>query len=226
MSSVASNAVVFSQYTLTAFEIPVTDFSQTVTALSVVLVAVGVVGVSTKWSLRITNTLTIVKVLSLALDLTAKDPFQSMVITGVAVLLGLTHIKDPYANFHDLFEGSSMSPNALATAFVKVNQAFNGWHNAYSVLGEIKGPNPVRTVRRAGIISLSMVTVLFMLVNVAYVAAIPREDIRNSGQLIAALFFERVFGPLLGVKILPLLVACSCFGNIVNGITFTQSMLS
>ncbi|KAG6909062.1 hypothetical protein DXG01_002215 [Tephrocybe rancida] len=184
MSFSASNAVVFAQYTLTAFEIPVTDFSQTVTALSVVLVAVGVVGVSTKWSLRITNTLTIVKVLSLAF----------VVITGVAVLLGLTHIKDPYANFHNLFEGSSTSPNALATALVKANHAFNGWHNAYSVLGEIKGPNPVRTVRRASIISLSLVTVLFMLVNIAYVAAIPREDIRNSGQLIAALFFERAVG--------------------------------
>ncbi|KAG6908688.1 hypothetical protein DXG01_003702 [Tephrocybe rancida] len=135
MSFSASNAVVFAQYTLTAFEIPVTDFSQTVTALTVVLVTVGVVGVSTKWSLRIINILTIVKVLSLAF----------MVITGVAVLLGLTHIKDPYANFHNLFEGSSTSPNALATALVKVNHAFIGWHNAYNVLGEIKGPNPVRT---------------------------------------------------------------------------------
>lgn len=65
-------------------------------------------------------------------------------------------------------------------------------------------------------ISLSMVSVMFFFVNVAYVAVVPREELRNSGQLIAALFFRRVFGPELGVKVIPLLVACSCFGNIVG----------
>ncbi|KAG6809798.1 hypothetical protein H0H92_014701 [Tricholoma furcatifolium] len=201
MSFSASNAVVFAQYTLTALEIPLTDFNQTLTALLVVLVTVGVVAVSTKWSLRLVNFLTIVKIMSLAF----------MVVTGLAVLLGLTHIKDPYANFHNLFEGTSSNPNALATALlskVKVNHAFVGWHNAYNVLGEVKGRDPVRTVRKASIISLSLMTVLFLLVNIAYVAVIPREDIRNSGQLIAAVllvsFFSstRPFGTPLGPAIL------------------------
>jgi amino acid transporter len=99
---------------------------------------------------------------------------------------------------------------------VKVNHAFIGWHNAFNVLGEIRGRDPVQTVRKASMISLSLVSVLFMFVNVAYVAVVPREELRNSGQLIAAIFFQRVFGPGLGVKFLPLLVACSCFGNIVS----------
>jgi len=59
-------------------------------------------------------------------------------------------------------------------------------------------------------------SVLFLSVNVAYVALIPREEIRNSGPLIAALFFHCVFGPAFGVKVLPLLVAFSCFGNMVG----------
>jgi amino acid transporter len=155
-----------------------------------------------------------------------------VVVTGVAVLLGATHIKDPYANFYGLFEGSTSNPNAIATSLVshtlgipihtylvqvKVNHAFVGWQNAFKVLAEVKGSDPVRTVRKSSIISLSLVSFLFMFINVAYVAVIPREEIRGSGQLIAALFFRRIFGPWFGVKVLPLLVALSCFGNIVCG---------
>lgn len=44
---------------------------------------------------------------------------DSLVSAGVAVLAGLTHIKDPYANFEGFFEGSTSNPNALATAFVR-----------------------------------------------------------------------------------------------------------
>lgn len=65
---------------------------------------------------------------------------------------------------------------------------------------------------------------VLLFVNVAYVAVIPREGIRDSGQLIAALFFRRVFGPAVGVKVLPLLVACSCFGNII-AVTVGQSRI-
>ncbi|TFK40387.1 amino acid transporter [Crucibulum laeve] len=207
MSFSASNAVVFAQYFLTALEIPITSSNQTSVALAVVFVTVGCVGISTKWSLRAVNVLTIAKVVSLIF----------MVVTGAAVLAGWTRIEDPYSNFRNPFEGSSSNPNALATAFVKANHAFIGYHNAFNVLGEVKGPNPVRTVRKAGRIALGLVTLLFFFINVAYIAAIPREDIRQSGQLVAALFFRRVFGSSVGTKIFPLLVAGSCFGNITVG---------
>lgn len=84
------------------------------------------------------------------------------------------------------------------------------------MIGEIRGPDPARTVRKSGIISLSLIAVLFFLVNVAYVAVIPREEMLNSGQLVAASFFRIVFGDAVGRSILPLLVACSCFGNMVS----------
>jgi amino acid transporter len=110
---------------------------------------------------------------------------------------------------------------------VKVNYAFVGWHSAFRVLAEVKGPDPVRTVRKSSIISLSLVSFLFLFINVAYVAAIPREEIQGSGQLIAVLFFRRIFGSWFGVKVLPLLVALSCFGNIVRFlIMITNNLLA
>ena len=74
----------------------------------------------------------------------------------------------------------------------------------------------MRTARNAGLISLSMVTVLFFLTNLAYVAAVPAEEIKGSGQLVAALFFSHVYGEHWAARILPVMVACSCVGNIVS----------
>lgn len=142
---------------------------------------------------------------------------HSMVAVGIAVLIGITRIEDPYANFHNIFEGSTSNLNSLAVALVKTNFAFVGWQNAFNVLGEVRSTDPVRTIRKAGIISLTLVTLLFVLINVAYIAAVPREEIRNSGQLIAALFFHHVFGDSWGAKVLPAMVALSTFGNIVSG---------
>lgn len=84
------------------------------------------------------------------------------------------------------------------------------------MLAEVKSSNPVRTIRKASFLSLLLVSALFLFVNVAYVAAVPPEEMRNSGQLVAALFFERVYGSGITAKLLPLLVALSCFGNIVS----------
>ncbi|KAI9461594.1 amino acid permease-domain-containing protein [Lactarius psammicola] len=207
LSFSATNAVVFAQYTLSLFDLPITDYSQTVVALGVATFSVGVVAASTKWSLRAVNVLGIFKVLSLVF----------VAVTGVAVLAGFTRVSDPFANFHNVWQGSSTNPNSLATALVKTNFAYTGWSNAFNVLGEVKGTSPVRTVRNAGFISIVIVTVLFLTVNVAYISAVPLDEIKGSGQLVGGLFFEHVFGGHWASKILPVLVAFSCVGNITVG---------
>lgn len=208
------NAVIFSQYFLTSFEMPVTDTRQIVVALAVVSITTLCVAFSTKWSLRIVNLLTILNTISLAF----------IVINGAAVLLGLTRVPDPIAHFYNPFANTSTNFNALANAMVKAAWSFVGWNNAFYMLAEVKGPNPVRTVRKASIISLALTAGLFLFINVAYVAAVPPEEIRNSGQLVAALFFRRVFGDTATVKLFPLLVALSCFGNII-AVTVTQARM-
>ena len=143
-------------------------------------------------------------------------PHHSVAITGVAVLAGFTRVTDPFANFHNVWQGGSINPNALATALVKTNFAYTGWANAFNVIGEVKGTSPARTVRNAGLISIGIVTVLFLTVNVAYISAVPLDELKGSGQLVGGLFFEHVFGGHWASKILPVLVAFSCVGNIVS----------
>jgi hypothetical protein len=54
--------------------------------------------------------------------------------------------------------------------------------------------------------------VLYVLVNIAYFLVVPIEEIKESGEMIAALFFERVFGQSIGRTVLPLAVATSAAG--------------
>jgi hypothetical protein len=80
-------------------------------------------------------------------------------------------------------------------------------------MNEVK--DPVRTLRSAATSALLTALVLFTLVNVAYFLIIPLEEIKNSGELIAALFFEKLFGHGFGRVILPLAVATSAIGNVM-----------
>ncbi|KAG2145340.1 amino acid/polyamine transporter I [Suillus bovinus] len=205
LSFSATNSIVFAQYALTAFDVPITSERQTIVAVTVCAVSMAFVALSTKWSLRAVNFLSGLKVLSLVF----------LVFTGALVLGGFTHIRNPLANFRSPFSGSTTNSNSLATALVKTNYAFVGWHNAFNVIGEVHTRDPVRTVRKAGLLSLLLVTCLFFFVNVAYVAAVPKDEMSDSGQLIAALFFQRVYGGSFAAKTLPIMVALSCFGNII-----------
>ena len=108
---------------------------------------------------------------------------------------------------------------------IKSNHSFIGWANAFNVIGEIKSDNPALTVRKAGRISLILVSFFYLFINVAYIAAIPLNEIRSSGQLVAFLFFQRVFGSR-GAMFFPLLVSLSCFGNIVSQGDFLTCKIS
>ncbi|KZS96411.1 hypothetical protein SISNIDRAFT_314329 [Sistotremastrum niveocremeum HHB9708] len=59
-----------------------------------------------------------------------------IVITGFVVMGGGTRVKDPMANFRDLFAGSSPNSNDYATAMFKVLNAYAGWGNVNNVLNE------------------------------------------------------------------------------------------
>ncbi|KZT56238.1 amino acid transporter [Calocera cornea HHB12733] len=198
-------AIVFAQYWLLLFDMPITAANQTMVAIVVTTITSAIALLSTKWSLRIVNVFSVFKVISLVF----------VVVTGIAVLLGLTPIQDPYKHFQHPWAGSKWDPNALANTFVKVNTAVAGWHNAFYVLGEVRSRDPVRVVSGAGYISLSVVIVLYVLTNVAYIAVVPPEEIKASGQLVAALFFKHVFGDGAAAKIMPIMVTASCFGNLI-----------
>ncbi|RPD60343.1 high affinity methionine permease [Lentinus tigrinus ALCF2SS1-6] len=145
-----------------------------------------------------------------------------IVITGWAVLSGRTHIPDPHANFRNAFAGSSHSSNDYATATFKVLNAYAGWSNVNYVLNNVK--NPVRTLKIAGPLGLSICAVLYLLANVSYFAAATKEEISKSGVTVASLFFHNVFGAK-AQKALTVFVALSALGNVIT-VTFAAARIN
>jgi len=116
-----------------------------------------------------------------------------IIVTGWVILGGgVKNIPDPKASFRDAFKGSASSGNLYATALFKVLNSYAGWSNAAYVLNEVK--NPVRTIKIAAPLGLTICGILYMFANVAYFASGTPAQIEASSTTVAAHFMGRVFG--------------------------------
>ncbi|KAI9712437.1 MAG: hypothetical protein M1820_001650 [Bogoriella megaspora] len=125
-------------------------------------------------------------------------------------------------NGGNIWEGSVWNLGLISTALFKVFYSYAGLHNVNNVMNEVK--NPVKTLRSASSIALLTACVLYFLVNVAYFLVVPIDEIKESGELIAALFFQRTFGAHVGKIILPIAVAISAAGNVMV-VTFSHARM-
>jgi amino acid transporter len=205
----ASNCIVFAQYVLFALRIEPTPFLQKTLGV-VLLTSITIVhGCFLRTGIFIQNVLGWVKV----------GIIIFMVLTGLFVVLirpETTANAGPppqMANWDSLWEGTIWNWGTISTALFKVFYSYAGLENVNNVLNEVK--NPVKTLKSAATVGLVTACILYLLVNVAYFLVVPLDEITNSGELIAALFFERTFGPTVGRTILPLAVAVSAIGNVM-----------
>lgn len=126
-------------------------------------------------------------------------------------------------NFASIWAGSSTQPYDYATALLKVIYCFRGYSAANQVLSDVK--NPKKTLRLAAPIALGLVSVGYVLVNVAYFLVVDEEDFKASGVVVGAHFFRNVFGELVGERVLPCLIIASAFGNIA-ATSFAQARVN
>ena len=52
----------------------------------------------------------------------------------------------------------------------------------------------MRTIKRAAPLAMSLVTLVYMLVNIAYLAVVDKEEIVGSGRIVAALYVGKLWG--------------------------------
>jgi amino acid transporter len=171
-----------------------------------------------KWGLRLTNALGIFKVLVLLL----------IVFSGVAALAGHRLVPDPrnFDNFWGIEKGDGYGGGgayAYATALLQVVYSYKGWENANYVMAELK--NPQRTLKIAAPLAVVGVTALYVLANVAYFAAIPKDELARSEVIVAGLFFRNVFGESVAARSLPAFVALSNIGNVL-AVSFGHSRVN
>uniref|UniRef100_A0A8D8R9M1 Y+L amino acid transporter 2 n=1 Tax=Cacopsylla melanoneura TaxID=428564 RepID=A0A8D8R9M1_9HEMI len=117
------------------------------------------------------------------------------------------------------WENSTTDVTSIALSFYSGLFAYNGWNYLNFIIEELK--DPIVNLPRAIYISCTLVTVVYVLTNVAFYTTLSPAEVLNS-EAVAVTFANRIFGPIAWT--LPVFVALSTFGG-VNGIILTTSRL-
>ncbi|KAL4630236.1 b(0,+)-type amino acid transporter 1-like [Arapaima gigas] len=138
-----------------------------------------------------------------------------IVIAGIVLMLqGNTE------NLTNAFEGASPSIGNLGLAFYNGMWAYDGWNQLNFITEELK--NPHRNLPLAIIIATPLVSICYILVNIAYFTAMTPTEMLQS-PAVAVTFGDKALQPFAWT--IPLFVALSTLGA-ANGGCITCSRLS
>ncbi|KAJ6645365.1 Y+L amino acid transporter 2 [Pseudolycoriella hygida] len=202
----AITALTFAQYLLQPFwptcDAPIEAVRLLAAVITCLLTVINCYNV--KWVTRVTDIFTGTKILAL------------LVIVGAGVwwlCQGNTQ------NFEEPFMGSKTSPGYIALAFYSGLFSYSGWNYLNFVTEELK--DPYKNLPRAICISMPLVTIIYVITNIAYFAVLSTDSILSS-DAVAVTFANKMLG--YAAWIMPLFVACSTFGSL-NGAIFASSRL-
>jgi len=157
---------------------------------------------SVKWATTVQDYFTLAKLIALFI----------IIATGIYQLC-----RGRVENF--TWEDTETDVFKLALSFYSGLFAYNGWNYLNFVIEEMK--DPVVDLPRAIGISCILVTVVYVLANIAFYTTLNPAEVLGS-EAVAATFGGRLYGYM--AFIIPVSVAMSCFGG-VNGILLTSSRL-
>lgn len=112
-------------------------------------------------------------------------------------------------NFKNAFDGGTKDPGKIAVAVYAGIFSYSGWNYLNFMTEELK--NPYVNLPRAIYISLPLVTLIYVLANVAYLAVLTPSEMFASNA-IAVTFGDRILGMFHWT--MPLMVAMSALGGL------------
>ncbi|XP_077287882.1 large neutral amino acids transporter small subunit 1 isoform X2 [Arctopsyche grandis] len=197
-------ALTFSVYVLKPFfpECTPPDDAVRMLAVCCIVVLTFVNCWDVKWATRVQDVFTYAKLLALFIIIAA----------GVYQLCN-GHYE------HFTFDNTKTEVTSLSLSFYSGLFAYNGWNYLNFIIEELK--DPIKNLPRAIAISCTLVTVVYVLANVAFYTTLSPEEVLGS-EAVAVTFADRLFGYM--AWIIPVFVAMSTFGA-VNGILLTSSRL-
>ena len=206
----ASNCIVFAKYILFAANTKATDVNTKSIAIGLLTAITVVHSCFYRTGIRIQNALGWLKI----------GLISFTILTGFFVLIFKRPSSATGETWDDLWKDSNWGLNSLTTAFFKVLYSYAGLSNVNNVLNEVK--DPVRTLKFVGPVALLTACLMYILINGAYLSVVPLEEIRQSRELIAALFYSRLG---FGRAFLPIAIALSAAGNVMV-VTFSLARVN
>ncbi|XP_068959101.1 b(0,+)-type amino acid transporter 1-like [Petaurus breviceps papuanus] len=137
-----------------------------------------------------------------------------VIIGGGLWALAQGHVAETLQN---AFAGTTQQLGSISIAFYQGLWSFNGWNNLNLVTEELR--NADKNLVRAVVISIPLVTGLYILVNLSYMVVMSPSDIRDSSA-VAVTWGNQILGDW--AWLVPVSVALSTFGS-VNGAFFSGS---
>jgi amino acid transporter len=197
--NIAMMGFVFAHYAEAVWNVPFAWQWLWASSAVILLALLNLLGVV--FGKRTQNVLTLCKVIGLS----------GIVVVGLAWPQSTTTPTEPLAH----------GTGSLATAMVLVFLTYGGWNDAAFVAAEVRG-GP-RGIVRALLVGTVAITLIYLLVNAAYLLGLGFEEARNPPKAIAAYLLERVLGPW-GERAMAVLVMISALGSI-NGMLFSGSRI-
>lgn len=166
-------------------------------------------------------TLTVINCVSVRLSMRIQTVFTGAKLLALVIIIvaGALHLCRGETELVAQAQEGQHSLGGVALALYSGLFAYGGWNYLNFVTEELKDPH--RNLPRAIWVALPLVTTVYVLVNVAYLAVLPPSEVLSSNA-VAVAFGREVLGPLKYT--IPVFVALSTFGSL-NGILFTSGRL-
>jgi APA family basic amino acid/polyamine antiporter len=183
--------------------------------------AIKLFGVSQEWSLAFAlgavSVLTGLNLLGVTLGKRTQNVLTAAKVIGLGGIVCAGFLKPQEGPLQLSHEGPVQL--SIGLAMILVLYTFGGWNDAALVAAEQR--NGRRNIALALFLGIAAITLIYVLVNVAYLSGLGFEGVRSTKEGVAADVLERLLGTS-GSKAMCILVMVSALGAI-NGMVFTGS---
>lgn len=203
---IAAMGLMFAVYLLKPIypDCEVPDEPQRLLAALITTLLIAVNCINVKWATKVQVVITISKLVALC----------------IVIVIGFYFIgKGETESFKDSFDDSDTSAGAIALAFYSGFWAYSGWSYLNFLVDELV--NPVRNLPLAIFISMTLVIVVYLLANVAYLGVLSPLQMLSS-PAVAVTLADQTMGPVRWI--MPILIAISVSGT-MNGTALSMSRL-